>query len=259
MVKKKKRLIETDMGKIDISTEVDRMDIDDDKIRELSESIREVGLLQAVLLRPVDDRYEIVAGRRRFLACKKLDLSVIDSVIVEMDDKNAAIIRATENLSRENLTPLEEAQIFGNLLNKYEMDYDTIGIKFGYKPGTIRRRMDLLKMPDALRLAVHQGHINVSVAEELWPINDEGDLNYYLSFAIENGCTKATARGWLKDWRSSKRRDKADGVEGGGNVAVNEPRPVYVPCDLCTGPVIIGEETVLRCCDACHKTIKANM
>lgn len=259
VVKKKRRLIETSMSKIVISKEVDRMAVDVEKIRELSVSIREVGLLQPILLRPIDDVFEIVAGRRRFMACQKLEMSTIDSVVVDMDDKDAAIIRATENLSRENLTPLEEATIFSNLLNKYDMDFETIGEKFGYKPGTIRRRMDLLKMPTELRKAVHAGQISVSVAEELWPISDEGDMNYYLSFAIENGCTKNTARGWATEWRKAKRRDKDSGANGGGQVGINEPRVTYVPCDVCTGPVVIGEETILRCCKTCFATIKANM
>lgn len=259
MPARKKKITEVALGEIDVCPDVDRMDIDVDKIRELSESIRQVGLLQPILLRPQGDRFEIVAGRRRYLACQELDLAVIDSVVVKMEDREAAIIRATENLSREDLTPLEEAAIFGNLVNKYEMDYDSVGKKFGYKPGTIRRRMDLLKMPEALRVAVHEGSINVTVAEELWPITDEGDLNYYLLFAVENGCTKATARGWVKDWRDAKRREKEDGVVGGGQTGVNEPRPVYVPCDICSGPIVIGEETILRCCDSCQATIKANM
>jgi ParB/RepB/Spo0J family partition protein len=235
------------------------MDIDAGKVDELAASIDQVGLLQAVLLRPLAERYEMVAGYRRLLAFQKLNLEEIDAVVTKMSDEQAAVIRATENLSRENLTPLEEAVIFSNLVNVYKMEFDEVGRKFGYQLGTIRRRLDLLKMPEVLRYAVHEKKISVTVAEELWPISDEGDLLYYLTFAIESGCTKATARGWTKDWRDSKRRENQPGGEGRGGMAPNEPRPTYVPCDLCTGPMVIGDDIVLRVCANCHKVIKENM
>lgn len=259
MKKIKRKITELDMGLIDVSGEVDRMDVDTGKVTELAASIDEVGLLQPIIVRPLGDRFEIVAGRRRFLASKSLDLSTIEAIVRDMGDQEAAIIRATENLSRENLTPLEEASIFSNLLNKYKMEYEEIGAKFGYKAGTVRRRMDLLKMPEVLKVAVHENKISVSVAEELWPISDEGDLNYYLTFAIESGCTKETARGWCKDWKNQKRREKAPGVEGSQPLSPLEPRPVYIACDLCVGPMEIGKEVVMRVCMECHRTIKANM
>jgi len=255
----KRKILEVPVELIDVSDEVDRISIDVEKISELAQSISEVGLLQPVLLRAVGERYEMIAGHRRWLAFKRLKLSVIDAVVRKMSDEEAAIVRATENLSRENLSPLEEAVIFENLTCKFGMGFEDIGKKFGYKPGTVRRRMDLLKMPEVLREAVHNKQIGVTVAEELWPIANEGDLNYYLMFAIESGCTATTARGWCKDWRDQKRREKDIDERGGGVVGVNEPRPVYLPCDLCSGPTVLGSEIVMRICPGCHATIKANM
>jgi len=255
----KRKMSEAVMDLIDEPRVIDRVEIDPEKITELSESISEIGLLQPILLRPVRERLEIVAGHRRFLACQKLGLSLIDAVIKEMTDQEAAIIRASENLARENLTPIEEAVIFGNLLTNHSMSVEQVAKKFGYKPGTIRRRTDLLKMPPPLQQAVHKKQISVTVAEELWPISDLSDLDYYLTFAIENGCTKETARLWCKEWKDSKRREKPAGGVGGQALAPSEPRPVYVACDLCTGPMEIGEETVLRICPDCYKLIKQNM
>lgn len=255
----KRKIAEVLLSVIDEPSVVDRVEIDPEGIAELAENMSEVGQLQPVLLRPIGDRYEIVAGHRRFLACQKLGLSLVDAVIKEMTDQEAAIIRASENLARENLTPIEEAVIFGNLITKHAMTLEKVAKKFGYKPGTIRRRMDILKMPPLLQQAVHKKKISVTVAEELWPISDLADLDYYLTFAIENGCTKETARGWCKEWKDSKRREKTAGVEGGQTFAPSEPRPVYVPCDLCSGAMEIGQETVLRVCPGCYKIIKQNM
>lgn len=255
----KRKITEVPLSQISPPDVVDRMEIDPQKVAELAESISEVGLLQPVLLRPIADGFEIVAGHRRFLAHQKLGVSVIDAVVKKMTDQEAAIIRASENLARENLTPLEEAVIFNNLIAKHSMAIEQVAKKFGYKPGTIRRRMDLIKMPPQLQEAVHKKQISVSVAEELWPISDVGSLEYYLMFAVENGCTKETARGWCKEWKDSKRREGSSGGGGSQVFAPSEPRPVYVTCDLCVGPMEIGKETVLRICPDCYKLIKQNM
>ena len=253
-----RKIVPTLLVKIDIPSEIDRMDIDPEKVRELAESIKEVGLLQPILLRPNKDRFEIVAGHRRFLAHERLGFPVIDSIIEEMTDLEAAIVRANENLSREDLTPFEEAAVFKNLIRKHGMKIDQIAAKFGYKPGTIKRRMEIIRMPPQLQQALHKRQISVTVAEMLWPISDLNDLDYYLMFAIENGCTKEVARQWCKDWKDTKRREQASGGQGGQPLSVNEPRPVFVACDLCVGPMEIGQETVLRLCPKCFKIIKDN-
>jgi len=255
----KRKIVSTLLVKIDVPSEIDRMEIDPDKILELAESIKEIGLKQPILLRPRKDRFEIVAGHRRFLAHERLGFPVIDSIVEEMTDLEAAIIRATENLSREELTPLEEAAVFQNLIRKHGMKIDQVAVKFGYKPGTIKRRMEINRMPPQLQQAVHKKQISVTVAEMLWPISDLNDLDYYLMFAVENGCTKEVARQWCKDWKDTKRREQSAGGQGGQILSVNEPRPVYVACDLCSGAMEIGKETVMRVCPECFATIKANM
>jgi len=259
MTQKKDKIAEVNLSLIDEPKVIDRMEISPEAIIELAESISEIGLLQPILLREDGGRYEVIAGHRRFLAHKQLGLKVIKAVIRVMDDQEAALARATENLGRVNLTPVEEATVYSNLVNIHSLTCEQVGKKFGKSPGIIRRRMDLLKMPPQLRNAVHEKKISIAVAEELWPITDIAVLDYYLSFAVEGGCTQAVSRQWCKDWRDTERRKAAGDVEGGGVSGPFEPRPVYVSCDLCVGPMEIGKETVLRVCPDCFKTIKANM
>lgn len=257
-------MIESKRAKVDLSLidepkVIDRIEISPESISELAQSISEVGLIQDILLRPTGERFEIVAGHRRFLAHKKLSLDKIGAVIKEMTDQEAALIRATENLARENLTPIEEANVFSNLVNGHGLSYEEVGKKFGKSPGLIKRRMDLLKMPPQLQKAVHGKQISISVAEELWPISDIAQLDYYLSFALEGGCTSIVARQWCKDWKDSLRRRNADVGGGGQALAPTEPRPIYVACDICSGAMEIGQETVFRACPTCNKVIKENM
>ena len=257
MVKHLKQTIkDVSLDLIDEPKGIVRMDIDPD---DLAQSISEIGLLQPILLVVDNERFELVFGHRRYLASKKLGLSTIRSIVRSMTQVEIGIARATENISRADLTPIEEAATYKNLLEEYGLSLEQVAQKMCKSGGTIKRRMDLLKMPPPLQKAVHSKSISISVAEELWTISDMADLDYYLSFAVDGGCTKEVARSWAKEWKDKKRRQENPGVEGGQTFAPTEPRPVYVACDLCTGPMELGQETVLRLCSDCMKIIKQNM
>lgn len=250
---------EVELTLIDEPDGMSRFEIDYDYIDELAQSIKEVGLLQSILLAIKGKRFEIVAGHCRYLAHRKAGLPTIRAQVKKMTRQEIVIARATENLTRKNLSPLEEAQTYFDLVNTESMSIADIAKKVGKSPGLVKRRMDLLRMQPCLREAVHKKQISISVAEELWPITDIPTLEYYLSFALEGGCTSSVARSWCKDWRDSERRAASGNGEGGQDFAPTEPRPVYVTCDLCTGPMEIGKETVMRICGDCFKTIKQHM
>ena len=255
----KDKIAEVGLDLIDEPKAVARMEIDPVAVGELAESISEIGLLQPIVLREDGGRYEIIAGHRRFLAHRTLGLSNVKAIIKTMSDQDAIIARAAENLARVDLTPVEEAAIYADLVNVHGMSFEQVGQKMGKTPGTIKRRMDILKMPPQLQQAVHKGQVSMSAAEELWSISNEVDLEYYLLFAVENGCTKEVARGWARDWRDSQRRAQEPGVEGGGDFSPSEPRPVYLPCDLCFGPTNLDAAHRLLVCPECYTTIKSNM
>ena len=252
----KNKIHEVDLLQIDEPHEFNRLEINSNEVSELAKSISEIGLLQPVVLRKHGDRFEMVAGFRRFLAHKLLEVSTIQAVIKVMDDQQAAISRATENLSRVNLTPIEEATIYGNLINGHAMTIDQIAQKMGISVGVVKRRLDLIKMPPQLQKAIHSGQINPGVAEELWRISDPGDMDYYLGLAIDNGVTRAVTRQWVDEWAKAQRAAKAPGDLGGGISPPYLDRPVYVSCDLCQGPMKIGDETVIRACPECSEHLK---
>ena len=244
------------LGLIDEPVEADRLEIDMDEVRSLAGNIKEIGLIYPIIVRAKGDRFEIVAGHCRYLAYEVLGESKIRCVVRELSDCDVALLRASENLRRIDLSPIEEGMIYQNLEKKYGLSHDEIGKQFGKSAGVVKRRLDLLKMPDQLQKAVHRKHISYGVAEELWRITDVGSMDYYLSFAIEHGVTVAVARQWVKDWKDSVRRSSAD-VEGGGSGGSPlEARPVYVSCDICHGPMELGKELVLRCCEICATSIK---
>lgn len=248
--------LEIPLDKIDPPHGIIRLEIPLERVVELADNIREQGLLQPILVRSCGKRYEIVAGHRRFLAFKHLSLPSIPARIVKMNDCSVALARASENLSRDDLSPLEEGAIYIDLRDTHNLTYDEIGKRMGKSPGVVKRRMDLLKMPPNLQKAVHLKQIGQTVAEELWSLGDEAAIDYYLGFAIDNGATKDVVRGWVKDWRNARRRSETAGEGTPSPPSPMESRPVWVTCDLCLGPMELGKETVIRCCPDCDKSLK---
>jgi len=240
---------------IDEPAGVVRIEISDEGINELANSIRSIGQLQAILLRPVGDRLEIVFGHRRFLAIKRLGRTKIRAEVKELNDVEVALMRATENIVALRLSPIEEGAVYKDLLDVHKLTLDEVGERMGKSIGVVKRRMDLLKMPACLQKAIHSKQINYGVAEELWALGDLGKIDYFLAFAVEHGATVMVVRAWVQDERKKMRTQTSD--IGGGDSLANpmQGRPVYVACDVCLQSMELGTETVIRACEVCTKAI----
>lgn len=233
-----------------------RLDISEEGVQELAASIEGLGQLQAILLRKAGDRFEIVFGHRRFLAMRSLGREKINAVVKELDDIQVALMRATENVAREDISPIEEGAVYVDLRDTHNLTLDEISRRMRKSVGIIKRRMDLLKMPPCLQKAIHSKQINYSVAEELWSLGDLGKIEYYLGFAVDHGATSTVVRAWVYDEKKKMRRAVAGDEPGESLANPMTNRPVYVACDVCLGSMEIGQETVIRACESCTKLIR---
>lgn len=234
----------------------DRFAIDEDRIVSLSQDIAENGLINPILVRKNGEGFEVVAGERRFLAVQRLGWERVACHVQDLDDKSAAFLRAVENLGREDLSPVEEGTIYAGLVQNHGLTYDEVAKRVGKTVGVVKRRMDLLKMPQILQRAIHNKQIRYGVGEELWRLSDEGRIDYYLGFAIDHGATVAVVRQWVNDELKAQRRQVGD-VEGGGGLAnPMETTPTYISCDFCKGPVELGKDAVLRACPDCLNILR---
>ena len=138
------------------------------EMEALAASIREHGLLQPILIRPLEHGFEIVAGHRRFQACRSLRWRFISCKIREMSDKQAYEIQLTENIQRRSMDPVEEAEAF----RRYVMEFGWGGVselakKIGKSEEYVSHRLQLLKLPEAAREQIAVNRLNVSQAIEL--------------------------------------------------------------------------------------------
>ena len=244
---------------IDEPEGVIRLDVEDEAIKTLSDSINALGLMQAILVRPAKDRFEIIYGHRRFLACRLLGMSKIRATVQELTDIQAAMMRATENVERVDISMIEEAAVYQDLVETHKLTLDKIAQMMGKSKGIVRRRLDLLRMPNCLQQAIHKKEITYTIGEVLWQLQDLGEIEYYLAFAIENGASRVVVAGWVKEELDKRRRKDSSGERGGHLGSPMEVPPQYVACDVCRNAMEIGKETVLRTCPDCTGSIKKAM
>lgn len=146
---------------------------DDEAISTLADSIREHGLLQPILVRRYGDGYQIVAGERRWRACRLLGMTEIPAVISEMTDIEVAQAAIVENLQRENLNPIEEAQGFKDLAEKFNMTQEEISKKVGRSRSAVTNSLRLLTLPDEIVKMISDGKISVGHAKAILSINEK--------------------------------------------------------------------------------------
>ena len=150
------------------------MIFDVDALHELSASIREHGVLQPILVRPLgNNRYQLVAGERRWRASKEAGLATIPALVEELDDDTALEISIIENLQREDLSPLEEASMYDRMVREHGYSIRKLAEKLGKDKGYLENRLRLADAPEEIRELVSVRKDTLSHAYELMKVTDE--------------------------------------------------------------------------------------
>ena len=147
-----------------------RLAFDENELNALSDSIRKYGVIQPIVLRQIGDKYEIIAGERRYKATVQAGLRTIPAIIKNSDDNTSAEIALLENLQRKNLTVIEEAQSFKKLLNR-GFTQDEIASKLGISQSSIANKIRLLNLPSKVQDALLFNKISERHARSLLSLN----------------------------------------------------------------------------------------
>ncbi len=145
----------------------------DSDLAELAQSIREHGILQPVLVRPFMKGFELIAGERRVRAAKIVGMELVPAVVVEMDDAEVAMAGLVENLQREDLNALEEAEGYRRLIDEFGFTQEALAQRLGKSQPTIANKIRLLRLPERIRDAISQEIITERHARALLQIRDE--------------------------------------------------------------------------------------
>lgn len=192
-----------------------RTEFDEEAIEELAESIAEHGLLQPLLIRPVDSGYyEIIAGERRWRASRLAGLSEVPVRIIHVDDKAAQELALIENLQRKDLTPLEEARGYKVLIDEYGMTQDAIAQSMGKSRPAITNALRLLSLPPAVADMVEKGAISPGHGRTLLSIGDADSMLEVASVIVERELTVRETEKLVAS--QQKRRGRAKKKASGG-------------------------------------------
>ena len=149
-----------------------RKTFDENALKELASSIQEHGVVQPVIVKKSVKGYELIAGERRTRAARMAGLETIPAIIRDFTDQEMMEIALIENIQRENLNPIEEAQAFKNIINETNMTQEQIATKFGKSRSYVTNLLGLLNLPNSVQKEVEEKKLSLSHARALSKITD---------------------------------------------------------------------------------------
>ena len=152
-----------------------RRDFDAHELSQLAESIKEHGLLQPIVVRRVEGRYQLISGERRLRAATKAGWAEVPAQIKQVDDRSVAELAIVENLQRKDLNALEKAASFQQYLERYGATQEALAARLNIDRSTVANLIRLLELPEPVQAALHRGTITQGHARALLPLGDEGE------------------------------------------------------------------------------------
>ncbi len=191
---------------------------DDVKLQELANSIKEHGLIQPVILRQAKKGYEIVAGERRWRACRKAGLKEIPCMIKELTDEQNMLVAIIENMQREDLNPIEEAEGLNQMISSFGMTQEEVSKSVGKSRPYITNSLRLLKLPQEVRNMVSEGKLTTGHARAIAGIGDRERQIQLAEYVIKEELSVREVERLIKEQHSSKKKNPRRKAEKSADV-----------------------------------------
>jgi len=223
-------LMDLDIDRIDPAEVQPRGVFKEDKLEELALSIRHNGIIQPLVVRRIGERFQIVAGERRWRAAQKAGLTKVPCIVKKVSQDNVWEISLIENIQREELNPIEEANAYKNLMENRDLTQEQVAQRVGKDRSSITNALRLLKLPPDVQKLVEGGKLSMGHARALLSVESDEDqirlakeitdrsLSVRETEQLDEGRSghRATRRCRYATWRS--RRLCADAVEAGDDL-----------------------------------------
>lgn len=187
-----------------------RLTFNEDELNELTASIKQHGIIQPLVLRKIGDKYEIIAGERRFKAAVKAGLSEIPAIITELDDKESAEVAVVENIQRKQLSALEEAKSYKRLLDLGQLTQDQLAIRMGKSQSNVANKLRLLNLGEDVQQALLTNKISERHARSLLQLKDFNEQSKMLNNIINDRLTVKQTDDLIKDILNAKANNNGD-------------------------------------------------
>jgi ParB family transcriptional regulator, chromosome partitioning protein len=181
------RVLRVPLGRVQPCPFQPRKSFSPESLRELADSIQEQGIVQPLIVRDHQGSYELIAGERRWRAAKLLNLSEVPVIVRQADDRTVLELALIENLQRENLNPIEEAQGYGRLISDFDLTQEEAALKVGRSRAVVANSLRLLKLPPEIQGHVKEGRISVGHAKVILGLEGEARQRSAADRVIKGG------------------------------------------------------------------------
>ena len=200
-----------------------RTNYNDEKLNELKASIKEKGVLQPILVREKNGYYEVVAGERRLRAARALNLAEVPVIIKSVTDQEALVLALVENIQRQELNPIEEAEAFRKLIEDFQFTQDSVAHSVGKDRSTISNALRLLKLPNDMLKSVYDSHLSVGHARALLAVESPTERKRLFDLVLKKGLSVRELENLVQARnKSGARRDKQKAVKDHEIVSLEE-------------------------------------
>jgi ParB family chromosome partitioning protein len=182
-------LVDVPIGSIRPNPLQPREHFDEETMSSLAASIKELGVLQPVLVRPVGDEYELVAGERRWRAARRAGLQTIPVIVEDVDELQSLEHALVENLHRQDLNAIEEASAYQQLIEEFEYTHEEVAVRVGKSRAAVSNTLRLLQLPTSVQRLVAEGQISAGHARALLGTPDRGFQERLAREIAEQGLT----------------------------------------------------------------------
>lgn len=185
MNEREREIIEVSLDDIIPNRFQPRLSFDEQGLNELAESIRQHGIIQPLVLRKIGDKYEIIAGERRYKASYIAGLTKVPAVIIDLNDNESAEVAIVENIQRKDLSPIEEAKSYKKLLDRGYLTQDQLASRMGKNQSTVSNKLRLLNLDEKVQDALLNNKISERHARSLLKLNNKEEQKEVLDEIIE--------------------------------------------------------------------------
>lgn len=209
---REREVVEIEIARVKPGKYQPRLDFDNERLQELVDSIKEKGVVQPVIVRPVGGEFELIAGERRLRAAKSIGMSKVPAIVKSVGDEEALELAIVENLQRENLNPIEEARAYRTLTEKFGVTQDGVAKKVGKSRATVTNALRLLKLPGDIQDDVAAGRLTAGHAKVLLMLEEEGKQRTLRTLIISRGMSVREVERWIEKVKSVPMRRKKGAV-----------------------------------------------
>ena len=220
------------LDRIDRNPHQPRKDFADEDLLQLAESLKNQGMLQPLVVRANGDRFELIAGERRFRAAQVADLATVPISIVEFDDRQVLEAALVENIQRVDLNPIEKGRSFKEYVDKYGVTQEQLAQRLGLDRSSVSNLIGLLAMPEEIQGQIRTGAISMGHAKALKGLGSPDQIAAMAKKVVLEGLSVKATEALIREWRNEVIEENVQTRTDGGTKIEKTPHVLGIETEL---------------------------